>query len=234
MDLMTLLAIGFGLGLMHALDADHVLAISTLNAKAVSSAQVMRFCLHWSLGHGAILLLSGAFLFAIGYNLPVSVQHVAESAVGVLLIVMGLYLLWTMHKDKLVISQHKHGDMQHTHWHKTGDVDAQGHAIKGAEKTLEKTSKSNHAPMLVGVLHGLAGSAPALAIIPALAKGDTLLAMTYVLIFSIGVSLSMMFFGLSWGYLQSKLQKTQQHLFQIVRHLIGGLSIGLGCYWLLA
>lgn len=222
-----LLGVGFGLGLMHALDADHVLAMSTLNNKSVSPRKVMASCLHWSLGHGAVLLLSGALLFGIGYSVPEAATAFFEYAVGIFLIVIGLYVLWGMHKEKLILSHHKHGELAHTHWHKSGDVDSEGHAVE-----VEGRLQSQHAPMLVGVIHGLAGSAPALAIIPALAKGEMVSAMTYVAIFSIGVTLSMMTFGLSWGYFQAKLQQSKYNLYRISRHLVASSSIALGVYWI--
>ena len=57
-------------------------------------------------------------------------------------------------------------------------------------------NRANHAPILVGMMHGLAGSAPALALVPVVAHGQLWMALTYLVLFSVGVLLAMLVFGL--------------------------------------
>ena len=85
---------------------------------------------------------------------------------------------------------------------------------------------------MVGVVHGLAGSAPALALVPAVAQGQMMSAMLYLLVFSIGVMLSMLVFGLGFGALQRRLKERHARLFNWHRHIIATGSIVIGGYWL--
>lgn len=220
---------GFALGLLHALDADHVMAVSALSNPADAHkrpgiARVLRFSANWALGHASVLLVSGALLFGIGWHLPEFLQKAAELSVGVLLIGLGLFCFWQFRRQHLVIEHHQHHGVSHTHWHIAGDVKTHGH---GNHK-----GRNGHAPVFVGVVHGLAGSAPALALVPAVANGELGWALVYLLIFSLGVMLSMMAFGLSLGSMQSVLQRRFPRLFQWQRHGIAAASVLFGGYWM--
>lgn len=216
-ELFSLLSLGFMLGMMHALDADHVMAISVLSVGQPTLGRTLRFSAHWALGHGGVLLCSGIMLFGLGLAIPESLQHLAEMAVGVLLIVLGLWCFWGFRQQRLSLEQHSHGQVVHRHWHRAGDQNAQGHGRKG------------HAPIFVGMLHGLAGSAPAMALIPAMAQGEMGAAFGYLMLFSIGVMLSMVAFGLGWG---SLLQRLNGRLLDWSRRLVATSSIVIGSYWL--
>ena len=113
------------------------------------------------------------------------------------------------------MKEHSHGDVVHTHWQ---------------EETHEQ--QSPHKPVFIGALHGLAGSAPALALIPAVASGQLQLAMLYLGLFSFGVMLSMLAFGLGFGVLQRWLNNHYQQAFQYSRQLLAMFSIALGGFWL--
>ena len=215
-EIFPLLLLGFGLGLMHALDADHVMAVSALGNQKPNLSRTLRFSGHWALGHGAVLLLSGAALFSLGWALPEFLQRAAELSVGILLIILGFVCFWQFRQEKIQLVEHRHGDIVHTHW-----------------QDKEHDKKGTHTPVMVGVLHGLAGSAPALALIPAVGQGQLSAALIYLAIFSAGVMLSMLVFGLGFGSLQKILQQRYQTLFVYSRRIIATASIGIGSFWLL-
>lgn len=222
----ALIGVGFSLGLLHALDADHVMAVSALSARKPSVWRTLRFSANWALGHGGVLLLSGALLFGLGLSLPESLQVLAEASVGVLLMALGVWCFWGMRKQKVTLEKHSHGDIEHTHWH------AHDHSDPAVSAKAPITTSDKHTPVMVGVLHGLAGSAPALALVPAVAQGDLWLAVGYLMLFSVGVMLSMVVFGLGLGSLQRKLEKSSTRLFQFNRYLIATTSVVLGAVWL--
>ena len=95
-----------------------------------------------------------------------------------------------------------------------------------------KEIKEAHTPIMVGVLHGLAGSAPALAIIPAMMQTRLLESISYLILFSAGVLFSMVAFGLSFGFIQKKLQEKSVRIFNWVRKIIAMFAISIGFYWL--
>ena len=226
-EMFSLLVTGLGLGLLHALDADHVMAVSALSNRKPSLKRTLKFSASWALGHGSVLILLGLLFFGLGIALPETIQQLAESSVGVLLIGLGLACFWQFHKEKIVLNKHTHehnyGSVEHTHLH-----------VHGHDKKLENTQqvKEAHTPVMVGILHGLAGSAPALALIPAMMQTDLLEATGYLVLFSAGVLFSMVTFGLSFGLVQRKLQQKSVRVFNWSRKVIASAAVGIGFYWL--
>lgn len=210
---------GFSLGLLHAFDADHVMAVTTLSSRKPSFKRTVMFSAQWALGHGGVLMLCGVLLFGLGIQLPDSLITAAESSVGVLLIVIGLVCFYQCRKQKLSLVEHIHGDVKHTHW---------------CLDDVEHQKNNEHTPTFVGMLHGLAGSAPALAVVPMASQGQLSTALLYLALFSIGVLISMATFGLGLGTVQKKLKTFDARIFQFSRYLISVASIVLGGYWLMA
>jgi nickel/cobalt exporter len=226
-EMLSLLVTGLGLGLLHALDADHVMAVSALSNRKPSLKRTLKFSANWAVGHGSVLIILGLLFFGLGIALPESIQQLAESSVGVLLIGLGLACFWQFHKEKVVLNKHTHehsdGSIEHTHLH-----------VHDHDKKLENSQqvKEAHTPVMVGVLHGLAGSAPALALIPAMMQTSLLEAMGYLVLFSAGVLFSMVTFGLSFGFVQKKLQQKSIKVFNWSRKVIASAAVGIGFYWL--
>ena len=219
---------GFTFGMVHALDADHVMAVSALSTRKPGFLKTIKFCTNWALGHGGMLLVVGALFFGLGYQIPEGLQRLAEASVGVLLIIIGMFCFWRIYKQNLHLQHHRHGDLVHIHWHKDGHKDQ-----------LDKNEdRASHAPMMVGMLHGLAGSAPALALVPILSQGQQssaeqfLFVAAYLLVFSLGVLISMSLFGLGLGFAQKKLASFNNKLFQWSRYLIAIFSVLFGGFWL--
>lgn len=215
----AILMAGFSLGLLHAFDADHIMAVSTLSSQKPSLKRTLLFSAQWAIGHGGVLMLCGVLLFGLGIQLPEAFVQFAESSVGVLLIVIGAVCFYQCYKQKLTLVSHQHGDVKHTHW---------------CLDDTDHKQKNEHAPTFVGMLHGLAGSAPALAVVPMAGQGEFSTAMLYLVLFSIGVLLSMTVFGLGLGTFQKKLKVFDVRAFQFSRYLVSIMSIALGGYWLTA
>jgi len=244
---LAMMAAGFTFGLVHALDADHVMAVSALSNRKAGVMKTLQYCLSWALGHGGTLLLLGGLFFGLGFQLPESMQVLAEASVGVLLIVIGGFSLWRIRKQKLQLQVHRHGDVVHTHWHQSAAKDTHGSAVhkntvlesepSPKNKLSSQHNKDSHAPVMVGMLHGLAGSAPALALVPVLTssssfQGQLGMALAYLLVFSLGVLFSMGLFGLGLGLVQQRLQSVSLRLFQYSQYLIASASILFGGFWL--
>lgn len=215
-DLLPSLLLGFGLGALHAFDADHVMAVSALNNEQPSVFNVLKRSAHWALGHAGVLIVAGALLFGLGYALPDLLVRAAEFLVGVVLIALGVATLLQLRKQRLSLSTHSHNGVRHTHWH-----DASLHEKRG-----------DHRPVFVGVLHGLAGSAPALALVPVASMQSVSTAMIYLILFSIGVMLAMMTFGFGLAKLQKVLSQQASNLFVHCRSTLAVASILFGGYWL--
>jgi len=218
----AMIGAGFMLGMVHALDADHVMAVSTLsNRQKAGVFPTLTYCFKWSMGHGGTLLIIGALFFALGIELPESVLNFAEASVGVLLMVIGGFCLLRIRKQKLQLRVHRHGDLTHAHWH-------------------EDTHHDSHTPTMVGMLHGLAGSAPALALVPVMVplisqtsstSVQLSLALAYLLVFSLGVLLAMALFGFGLGYVQQHLKSWSTRFFEWSQYCIAWTAIVFGGFW---
>jgi len=236
---LALLSLGFGLGLLHALDADHIMAVSSLafsksgsdiDAVERSRGQTVRFCIQWAVGHGGILLLLGTLVLFAGVAIPEQVSAWAEKAVGIILISLGLWIFWQFYQKRLHLRVHSHEGLTHVHLDNTS-------LERIDEKTrhgLNKSSHHDHRPVLVGITHGLAGSAPVLAIIPLIDSGQGWFGLMYVAMFSLGVVSTMLVFGLFFNKFQNSLQNYSRRLFDVSRLALASLSIGFGGYWLFA
>lgn len=214
-EFFPLLILGFGLGFMHAFDADHIMAVSMLSNAKPGFKHSLFHSMHWALGHGGVLLLAGLALFGLGIIIPETMQNLAEASVGVLLILLGLTCFKQFKCEKIKLQMHRHSDAVHSHWH-----DHNHH------------KNSPRKPVFIGVLHGLAGNAPVLALIPAVNSGQLGVAIFYLMLFSIGVMLSMLAFGLGFGIFQHCLCQRHQKIFQYSHHLLASVSILLGGFWL--
>ncbi|MGB1906386.1 MAG: hypothetical protein ACPHN3_03590 [Spongiibacter sp.] len=225
-SIVAILGMGLSLGFVHALDADHVMAVSALSSARRNSRHIflrsLRYCGFWALGHGAVLMVAALLLFGLGLGLPVGLQRFAEQSVGLVLIAIGLLLLRQLRQEQLSLHRHNHGDVEHTHL-----VD---HRRQAAHASLPGDSRA-HFPALVGVLHGLAGSAPALALVPVASGMGGGWAVAYVAVFSLSVLLGMLAVGAGLGGLQRFLANRGTRLLLWFRRFLALSTVGFGAYW---
>lgn len=215
--LYTMLSLAFGLGMLHALDADHIVAVSGLASSRATFRDTLRFCLRWSLGHGLTLLLIGMAVLVLGMAIPAALSRFAEEAVGFVLIAIGLYVLWDLLRHRAHIHFHAHnGFARHAHWHRHGD-DRVSH-------------RHQHSAVMVGMLHGTAGSAPLLALLPLSAQSHPWYGVAYLLTFGVGVLLSMLLFGGVLGAVFRGLAACGGWLIRALRIAVAFGSIGFGGY----
>ncbi len=214
------LVLALVLGLVHAFDADHVMALSVLASDPDRRRGGTRTGLRWSLGHGGVLLASGAVLFAFGWVLPESGQALAERAVGGVMIALGLGVFWRLGRGEAHLHFHRHDGLPpHAHWH--------AHARRSPHPAPD-AHQHEHTASLVGALHGLAGSAPVLALLPASARSP-LAGLAFLLLFSLGVGLAMALASGLLGTLVSRLARHQQlRALQGLRAASGVGSIAIG------
>ena len=218
-QLPILLFAAFGLGLLHALDADHIMAVTNLSVGRPVAKTVTLFCLRWALGHGLTLFIVGAVVFIAGISLPATLSHYAELLVAAILVLLGVYVLYDVLRRRIHIHFHQHDDLpEHAHWH--------SHA--GQNNHTHK-----HTALFVGMLHGLAGSAPLLALIPLTVSRQPIYGFIYLLIFSLGVIVSMLLFGGLFGYLSRHILHYSEQLFRYVRMVLGLGAMTIGTIMLI-
>ena len=168
------LMIGFVLGLQHAVEADHLAAVSTIvsEKKSLWSASIVGG--FWGLGHTISLFVVGTVVIFLKLQISEAVEAKLEAVVGGMLILLGLNALRKLFSAQEIHAHvHEHGQHEHTHFH--------------VHKKREEGSHHRFSPrsILIGMVHGLAGSAALmLLVVPTISS--PFLALAYIVVFGIG------------------------------------------------
>jgi ABC-type nickel/cobalt efflux system permease component RcnA len=177
-SLLGTLGLGFVLGLKHALDADHLVAVSTIVGREKSLWKSSLVGAIWGAGHTASLFGVAVAVILLRLTSSPGVALTLELAVGLMLILLGTDLLRRLIRGEVVVHSHPHGHgtSEHAHWHVHSDLPA---PVPGSHHTAGKR------PFLVGLVHGLAGSA-ALMLFVLTTIPSPWMGLLYVLIFGAG------------------------------------------------
>ncbi len=217
------LAYGFLLGLKHATEADHLAAVSTMitsRANLWTSALVGGL---WGLGHTISLLIAGIFVLLLNCQISERTERFLELGVGAMLVLLGLNVVRKLFAGgHLHLHSHEHRGHKHAHphLHEPGEAHA-GHAHHGPSL--------NPRPLLIGMVHGLAGSAALMLLIIPTIESRTV-GMLYIMIFGIGSIGGMMLMSFLVG-LPFRLTGLKFHRFNHLLQAAAGLvSICLGLW----
>lgn len=232
------LVLAFALGLVHALDADHVMAVSVLATRGRGVAQGVRAGLRWAAGHGLVVLFAGAGLLWAGHALPAPIAGMAERAVGLAMIVLGGCVLVELVRRRVHLHFHTHDGLPpHAHWHDHAPHAAAAGAGPRAAARAQRHAgahQHDHGALLVGALHGLAGSAPLLALLP-LARGSLPFAVGALACFGLGVACTMAVVSGLIGHASDRLARAHTGRgLAWLRGLAAGGSVTLGAWMLVA
>lgn len=115
--LLTTLVLGFALGIKHALDADHVVAVSTIVSKYRNPLKTTLVGVFWGIGHTTTLLLVGIAVIGFKLVIPDQLALSMEFLVGVVLFALGVQIVWQYLPKKKHIHIHDHVDKMHGHEH---------------------------------------------------------------------------------------------------------------------
>lgn len=206
LGLATFFAMGLGLGVLHAFDPDHLAAVGGLTSGTHGGANsatgphkkhaIWRFAMHWSLGHGGVLLAISCAVLLLGIAVPTQVSALAEQCVAFMLIAIGLGGFWK--------------------------------TLKPNPDTDSALNRRHNGATFVGMVHGTAGSAPLLALLPITQMKEPAVGLIYVFLFGIGVTLAMMGLGglLFQGF---KRMHSWQGRYQLAVHIfLASFSLVLG------
>ncbi|PYS98477.1 MAG: urease accessory protein [Acidobacteria bacterium] len=171
----SVLLIGFVLGLQHAIEGDHLAAVSTIVSEKKNLWTASLVGGMWGVGHTISLFVVGAVVIFLKLQISESVETKLEAIVGGMLILLGLNALRKLFSaEKIHVHAHEHGEREHVHIH--------AHSAAKAETSHHRFSPRS---ILIGMVHGLAGSAALMFFILPSIKSPTV-ALVYILIFGIG------------------------------------------------
>ena len=216
------LGAGFLIGLLHAFEPDHVVAVATQNSKLYQKKSSMSGRITasaikgsvlgglWGAGHTSMIVLVSLLIFAFSMNIPSSMFDNFEFGVGIMLVALGLFTYYNRKSIKQKhVHPHSHDGMVHTHSH-----------------THDKSHTHGHKSYLIGCIHGLAGSG-SLVVLALSALHDLQTVLSFGVIFGVGSIIGMMLVSSIIGLPFSLVQNSAK-INKILRYLVGSISIIIG------
>jgi ABC-type nickel/cobalt efflux system permease component RcnA len=243
----ALLGLGFVFGLKHATEVDHVVAVSTIvseERKILRSALVGGL---WGVGHTVSLVLVGAFVLVLRVAVPERVSNWLEFCVALMIIGLGITALLRTFRGRSDVHIHKHthgGEAHaHIHFHEKNEISP----VSAFPTTDQHVSHSKHhephdpvhshavsriglKPLLVGAMHGLAGST-ALTLLVLTQINSVTLGLLYLAVFGIGSIFGMLLMsgliGLPFALSARRLSGANFSL----QTIAGALSVAFGLWY---
>jgi hypothetical protein len=221
LELVTSSSLGSLLGMRHALEPDHLAAVSTLvtahgDDRSGYKAALLGVC--WGLGHTMSLLAVGAALVVLRAEMPAYASDLFELFVALMLVGLGLRAMYLAARQGPAGPSrvHHHGHRVHVH------PGAPAHIHIGAWTLARR-------PLLIGAVHGLAGSGALTALVLATLP-TTAARITYMMVFGLGSTLGMAMLS---GFLGWPLARLGAHR-RVARAMslaVGCVSTALGLFW---
>jgi ABC-type nickel/cobalt efflux system permease component RcnA len=183
----TVLAFGFVLGLKHAVEADHLAAVSTIVSERKSLLSSSLVGGLWGIGHTISLLIAGVAVMLLHIKISERMAQALEFCVGLMLVALGLNALRKLLRHgHLHLHVHQHGKRAHVHPHlHDGSPETDPHTHHGLALDKGEGSRLGTRPLLVGMIHGFAGSA-ALMLLVLSTITSPLLGLLYIVVFGVG------------------------------------------------
>jgi ABC-type nickel/cobalt efflux system permease component RcnA len=244
--LLTIVAIGFLLGMRHATDPDHVIAVSTIVSREHNVKRSALIGAAWGIGHTLTILAVGGAIILFRISLPPRVGLAMELAVGVMLIVLGVKNiggLVTGSAESVGVAEenldqeqpryHSHGDYVHLHQEALAHRhphDPQRNPVAVMDRYFDRYGLYQLVrPLIVGVVHGLAGSA-AVALLVLSTIPNLGWAVAYLAVFGIGTILGMMLITLTIGSTFAYGQKRFARIGRQFSVAAGLISVAFGMF----
>jgi ABC-type nickel/cobalt efflux system permease component RcnA len=183
----TVLAFGFVLGLKHAVEADHLAAVSTIVSERKSLLGSSLVGGLWGIGHTISLLIAGITVILLHIEISERMSQALEFCVGLMLVALGLNALRKLlRKRHLHVHAHQHGGRAHVHPHlHDGSPETDPNTHHGFRLDQHQGFRFSARPLLVGMVHGFAGSA-VLTLLVLSTINSPLIGLLYIAIFGLG------------------------------------------------
>jgi ABC-type nickel/cobalt efflux system permease component RcnA len=243
--LFSIMAVGFFLGMRHATDPDHVIAVSTIVSRQPKLARAALIGAFWGLGHTVTIFVVGTAIILFNLSIPARIGLSMELSVGFMLIVLGVANVVSffrslpgapvdVHADDVAHSHHhSHGDYIHAHPH-THKPEIHPHAadqtpVAFLDRVLGRSDWYQHIrPLAIGIVHGLAGSAAVALLVLATIRNPRW-AVAYLLVFGVGTIAGMMVITMSLASAIKVVGARRRNVSRRLAMASGLLSLAFGC-----
>jgi high-affinity nickel permease len=221
------LLMSLALGLRHASDPDHLAAVTTLLATEEAprpgrTAALLGFS--WGLGHATTLILVGVPLVLFKRYLPALVQQGAEAAIGILIVLLAVRVLFHWRRGRYHAHLHHHpGHAPHRHLH--------AHVVDTVhDHPHPRLARTPLAAYGIGLVHGVGGSA-GLTLLLLSTMRTRVEASAALLLFAAGTAVSMAVLSAGFGWVLAR-GPIARH-FDWAMPMLGGVSLAFGVYYTL-
>ena len=243
-SLLSILALGFFLGMRHATDPDHVIAVTTIVSHQPTAVRAARTGIFWGIGHTLTIFVVGGAIILFGLVIPPRIELSMELSVGVMLVVLGAMNISSFFRavprtlpsagEAKIVHSHAHSHGEYVHSHPHGHApELHPHApertpLARLDRRLGKVGLYQQVrPLVVGVVHGLAGSA-AVALLVLATIRDSRWTIAYLLVFGVGTIAGMMLITMSLAYAFRFLGSGREGFSRRLGIASGLVSLGLG------
>jgi len=248
-NFLSIIALGFFLGMRHATDPDHVIAVSTIVSREREIGKSAWIGAFWGIGHTLTIFAVGAAIILFDVAISPRIGLSMELAVGLMLILLGVMNVVSFFRELPLLSAragspappseelihshaHSHGDYVHTHPHSHGPqahVHAGQNSVAWFDRVFLRFKLYRPLrPLMIGIVHGMAGSA-AVALLVLATIRDPRWAVAYLLVFGIGTIAGMMVITMSIAS-TFRLARGKQIFLQRLAMASGVLSLGFGIF----
>ena len=208
---LSIIALGFFLGMRHATDPDHVIAVTTIVARERKLSKSAWIGVFWGIGHTLTIFVLGAAIILFDLVIPPRIGLSMELSVALMLILLGIANVRSFFRalphpgmggTGFVHSHvHTHGAYAHAHLHAHTP---ENHFHTENNTPLTKLDRQlvkflpyqSLRPLVIGIVHGLAGSA-AIALLVLATIQNARWAVLYLLVFGLGTIAGMMLITMS-------------------------------------
>jgi high-affinity nickel-transport protein len=225
--------LGFVLGLQHATDPDHLVAVATIATRERRFTAGARVGLFWGIGHALTLGVTGSVLFAVGGAVPVRVATGLELLVAAMLVLLGALRLREAVRGILTappaerVADHHHGSRVTVHEH-DGRVHVHpSTALLGVWRADSRRTAAR--ALLVGAVHGMAGTA-AIALFVLATLDSALVAAAYLAVFGLGTLVGMTALTAALAYPATHLARWRR-VRETMAVVSGLAAIVFGCWY---
>jgi ABC-type nickel/cobalt efflux system permease component RcnA len=224
-DLWAAYLAAFVLGATHALEVDHMVAVTTFFGGRPRLHPAIMFGVRWGMGHAGVVLVVGTLLAWSGFRLPEQTSTWAEAGVGLMLVLLGAWALRNAYR------LHIHDPASHAPGHDHAHLHAHDPKTHPHHHRKDSGRRHRHLSTAIGAVHGLAGTAPVVALIPVTLIDDVLPAVGYLLAFGIGTVLAMAFYAAA-AVLAVGRAATNVTVARGLAYLTAAASLAIGGVWL--
>lgn len=207
---LSILALGFVLGIKHAIEPDHVIAVSTIASQSKKLFRSSLAGVFWGIGHTATLFIVGIILLIMKGQIPEKWAMSLEFLVGIMLVYLGISTITSLKKI-------------HVHQHEQDSETINQHGNQQKNLSYIKS-------MVIGLVHGLAGSGAIVLLTMSTVK-SVMESAIYILIFGFGTVIGMFFFttilGISFIFSAKRLR-----LNNTLTQITGVISTVFGIYYM--